>query len=144
MALRMGIDAILDELLRTLAASRVTLRQDLPGDYAFSVTHESLAAGVSSLANERTVDLRSQPVVRELLQGRQVVQPDCATAFSDPAFQRMRETYGGLAAQIVTPVLVGDRLAAILSVHQLGVARSWTDAEIEACKNAATQTGALL
>ena len=144
MALAVGIDAILEELLRTLAASRVTLRQDVPGDYAFPVTHESLASGVSSLANERTVDLRSQPVVRELLQGRQVVQPDCATASSDPAFQRMRETYGGLAAQIVTPVLVGDRLAAILSLHQLGLARAWTDEEVGACTDAATRVGALL
>lgn len=138
------VDTILAELLETLAASRVTLRQDLPGDYAFPVTHEALANGVSSLADERTVDLRNQPVVHELLQGRQVVQPDCATAFSDPAFQRMRETYGGLAAQIVTPVLVGDRLAAILSLHQLGEPRAWTAQDVEMCTNAATRVGALL
>ena len=86
-----------------------------------------------SLREERTVDLKRQPVVLELQQGRQVVQDDCRTAFDDPVFQAMLETYGGLAAQIVTPVFVGGRLAAIVSLHQLGTPRSWTEAEAAAC-----------
>ena len=87
---------------------------------------------MGSLRRERTVDLRRQPVVRELALGRQVVQDDCRAAYDDPAFHAMLDTYGGLAAQIVTPVLSGDRLVAIVSVHQLGAPRSWTDEEIEA------------
>src|SRR5213082_1771644 len=96
------IDAILADLLARTGASRVTLRQDVTGEYAFPVTHEALAPGVGSLKAERTVDLRTQPVVLELQQGRQVVQDDSRAAFDDPAYQRMLETYGGLAAQIVT------------------------------------------
>ena len=138
------IDPILARLLRDLRASRVTLRQDLPGDYAFPVTHEALADGVSSLLRERTVDLRNQPVVRELLRGRQVVQPDCLAAFDDPAFQRMLETYGGLSAQIVTPVFVGGGLAAILSLHELGAPRAWTERDAAACTQAAARLGAFL
>ena len=138
------IDPILARLLRDLRASRVTLRQDLPGDYAFPVTHEALADGVSSLLRERTVDLRNQPVVRELLRGRQVVQPDCVAAFDDPAFQRMLETYGGLSAQIVTPVFVGEGLAAILSLHELGAPRGWTERDAAACTQAAARLGAFL
>ena len=42
----------------------------------------------------------------------------------------MLTTYGGLAAQIVTPVVVDERVAAILSLHQLGTPRAWTDAEV--------------
>ncbi len=133
------IDTILNELLRDLHASRATLRQDLPGDYAFPVTHEALAADVPSLLGERTVDLRNQPVVRELLQGRQVVQHDCAAAYDNPAFQRMLATYGGLAAQIVTPVLVGERLAAILSLHQLVSPRVWSESDIAACNRVAAE-----
>ena len=34
----------------------------------------------------------------------------------------MLETYGGLAAQIVTPIFADGRLAAIVSLHQLGAA----------------------
>ena len=38
-------------------------------------------------------------------------------AFDDPAFHRMLDTYGGLAAQIVTPIFGDGRLEAIVSVH---------------------------
>ena len=99
------INIVLEELLVATGASRVTLRQDLPGDYAFPVTHESLAPGVASLREERTVDLKTQPVVALLSNGEQVVQDDTRAAFDDPAFQRMLDTYGGLGAQIVTPIL---------------------------------------
>ena len=102
------IDLALQELLTTTRASRVTLRQDLPGDYAFPGHPRGARAGRASLRDERTVDLRRQPVVRELSRtpGRSGRLP---AAFDDPAFQRMLETYGGLAAQIVTPVFVGGR-----------------------------------
>jgi GAF domain-containing protein len=138
------IDPILAGLLAETGASRVTLRQDVPGDYAFPVTHEAIAAGVASLRDERTVDLREQPVVREVEQGRQVVQDDCRSAFDDPAFQAMLVRYGGLAAQIVTPVVFAGRLEGIVSLHQLGEARVWTREEIDACRRAAEAVGALL
>ena len=94
----MGFQEVVDDLLAATGASRCTLRRDVPGDY-FPVTHEALAAGVPSIREERTTDLAKEPVVRELLEtGRQVVQDDCASAFDDPAFQRMLDGYGGLAA----------------------------------------------
>jgi GAF domain-containing protein len=136
----MQIDAILSDLLAATRASRVTLRQDVPGDYAFPVTHEALAPGVGSLRDERTVDLRTQPVALEVGAGRQVVQDDCATAYDDPAFHRMRAVYGGLAAQIVTPV-VRDGVIGIVSVHHLGEPRHWNADEIAACSTAAAQLG---
>jgi len=138
------IDHTLERLLRDLHASRVTLRQDAPGEYAYPVTYEALAEGVQSLREERTVDLRTQPVVRELARGRQVVQDDCRAAYDDPSFHAMLETYGGLAAQIVTPVFTDGHLVAILSLHQLGTPRAWTAAEIDACTDAATRVAMLL
>ena len=138
------IQPILDGLLAQTGASRVTLRQDVPGEYAFPVTHEALAPGAGSLRKERTVDLREQPVALEVSAGRQVVQDDCATAYDDPAFHRMRETYGGLAAQIVTPVLVDGRVAGIVSVHQLGSPRAWAAPEVEACTAAAARVAELV
>jgi GAF domain-containing protein len=138
------IGRILEGLLTQTNASRVTLRQDVPGDYAFPVTHEALAPGIASLRQERTVDLRDQPVAREVGSGRQVVQDDCASAYEDPAFHRMREAYGGLAAQIVTPVLVGDSVAGIVSVHELRGPREWGASEIEACSAAAEAVAELL
>jgi GAF domain-containing protein len=139
-----GIDAILEGLLVATGASRVTLREDLPGGYIFPVTHEALAAGVESLREERTVDLRTQPVVLQLQTGRQVVQDDCRAAYDDPAFQRMLDAYGGLAAQIVTPVFDGDRLRAVVSLHQLGQPRRWAEGEVAAAAKAAAQVAELL
>jgi GAF domain-containing protein len=139
-----SVDDILEELLTATGASRVTLRQHLPGDYAFPVTHEALADGASSLRKERTVDLPTQPVVLELQKGRQVVQDDCRTAYDDPAYQRMLETYGGLAAQIVTPIFDGGHLRAVVSLHQLGQPRSWSDDEIAAATRAAERVRELL
>jgi GAF domain-containing protein len=138
------IDAVLQSLLDETGASRVTLRQDLPGEYAFPVTHEALAPGAASLMHERTVDLRSQPVAIEVGQGRQVVQDDCAAASDDPAFHRMREIYGGLAAQVVTPVMPDGEVHGIVSLHQLGSPRRWTDDEIAACSAAAASVAELI
>jgi GAF domain-containing protein len=138
------INVILADLLARTDASRVTLRQDEPGDYAFPVTHESLAPGVSSLRQERTVDLKTQPVVALLRNGGQVVQDDTRAAFDDPEFQKMLDTYGGLAAQIVTPILRDGRLVAIVSLHQLGQPRRWTPDEVAAASLAAQRLGELL
>ncbi len=80
----------------------------------------------------------------ELANGRQVVQHDCRSAYDDARFQAMLETYGGLAAQIVTPVLSGGRLVAIVSVHQLGSPRRWSSDEVEAATDAARRIGELL
>ena len=144
-ALEQGtIGSLLEELRVALRADRVTLRQDVPGDYAFRVTVEALGAGVGSLRDERTVDLRTQPVVALLRRGEQVVQDDTRAAFDDPAFHRMLDTYGGLAAQIVTPVFVEDRLEAIISVHVLGEPRAWSDQDAVACRRAAARVRELI
>ncbi len=140
----MGLQQVVDELLAATGASRCTLRQDVPGDF-FPVTHEALAPGVPSIRDERTTDLRRAPVVRELIETqRQVVQQDCARAFDDSAFQRMLAAYGGLAAQIVTPVFREGRLAAIVSLHQLGAPRRWTAEERVLAAAAGERVRALL
>jgi GAF domain-containing protein len=131
------VDAILDALLAKTGASRVTLRRDVAAATPFPVVAEAVAPGVGSLRGEASVHLPTQPVVLEVQAGRQVVQDDCARAFDDPAFQRMLVAYGGLAAQIVTPVMRDGRLGAILSLHQLGTPRVWTAAEIDAATRAA-------
>jgi 2-dehydropantoate 2-reductase len=141
---RSPIAAVLEELRVELDADRVTLRQDVPGDYAFPVTAEAVGAGVGSLRDERTVDLRTQPVVALLQRGEQVVQNDTRSAFDDPAFHRMLDTYGGLAAQIVTPIFVDRELEAIVSLHVLGEPRAWNDADRAACSAAADRIRELL
>jgi GAF domain-containing protein len=139
-----SLQAVVEELLVATDASRCTLRQESGHDF-FPVTHEALAPGAPSIRDERTVDLRTAPVVRQLLDTkRQVVQDDCALAFDDSAFQRMLVAYGGLAAQIVTPVFVDGRLAAIVSLHQLGTPRMWSEHERALAHEAAERVRALL
>ena len=133
----MSVAEVLHELLEATGASRVTLRRDVPGAHRFPVVAEALAPGVGSLRDERSVHLPTQPVVQEVQAGRQVVQDDAVGAYDDPAFQRMLEAYGGLAAQIVTPVMREGSLAGILSLHQLGAARHWTEEEVAAASRAA-------
>jgi len=136
--------ALLEWLLAETGASRVTLRRDLPGDYPFAVVEEALAPGVASLRDERTVHLPTQPVVLEIMKGNQVVQDDSRAAFDDPAYQRMLEVYGGMAAQIVTPIVVDGEVRAIISLHQLGASRAWTDAEIGLATETAARVKELL
>jgi GAF domain-containing protein len=137
------IDTILHELLSATGASRVTLRQDVPGDI-FPVTHEALSDGTPSIRDVATPDMARQPVVREVQQGRQIVQDDCPAASEEPHFREMLELYGGLRAQIVTPVVENGRVTAIVSLHQLGRTRQWRADEIAAASEAARRVGELL
>jgi GAF domain-containing protein len=136
------IEALLEDLLSTTGASRVTLRQDVAGD-VFPVTHEVVADGVPPIMGVETPDMEQQPVVLEIQQGRQVVQDDCLRASAEPHFREMLELYGGMRAQIVTPVVRDGRVAAIVSVHQLGRTRGWTEEEIEAARQTAEEMGKL-
>ena len=138
------LETILRDLLVATRASRVTLRRGAADGYAYPVTDEALAPGVGSLKDERTVDLRTQPVALEVQRRGQVVQDDCRSAYDDPAFLQMLETYGGLAAQIVTAVVANGGVAGIVSVHQLGSPRAWTDGEARACRHAADRIAGLL
>jgi hypothetical protein len=138
------IGAVLQALLAETGASRVTLRRGIDGGYAFPVTDEALVDGVPSLRDERTVDLRTQPVALEVRRSGQVVQDDSRAAYDDPAYQRMLDAYGGVASQIVTAIGSGGEVAAILSVHQLGKPCRWTQEEAAACRRAAAELAGLL
>jgi GAF domain-containing protein len=137
------IDRVLAELLAETGASRVTLRQQAPDD-VFPVTHEALAAGVPSIRDVATPKMTAQPVVLEVQAGRQVVQDDCLSASDAPHFLEMLELYGGMRAQIVTPVMREGYVAAIVSLHQLARARRWTDAEVAAAARTAERVSDLL
>jgi GAF domain-containing protein len=56
----------------------------------------------------------------------------------------MLDTYGGLAAQIVTPIFADGRLEAIVSVHALGAPRAWSEADADTCRRAAGRVRELL
>jgi GAF domain-containing protein len=125
-----SLDAIVAALREQVGVDRCTLRLEVEGEY-FPVVYESRTPGTGSLIGDRKVSLQGQPVVEAILGGaEQVVQPDCASASDDPAFQAMLGHYGGLAAQIVTPVRDGTALLGIISLHHLGSPREWSEREL--------------
>jgi GAF domain-containing protein len=139
-----GIQAILDKLRKALLVHRCTLRQDVLQAYAFPITHESRADQVNPLLGDFTIVQTGQPVIEKLLSERsQVVQDDSRSSSTDPLFQTMLNHYGGMQAQIVTPLFRGNNLAAILSVHQLHTTREWSAAETELARNALELIGHL-
>ena len=135
---------IIESLLADLDASRVTLRQETEGD-VFPVTHEALAEGAPSIVGVETPNMAGQPVVLRVLAGQQVIQDNCLNEFTDDApFQQMLELYGGMRAQIVTPVVIGGETKAIISLHLLGETRRWSEADAARCRAAADAVLALL
>lgn len=143
----MTIAAILEELVASTGASRATLRHrtEGAGDAGFPVVVEALAAEAGSIRTLSTPNMGGQPVVLRVLTGEQVVQDDCRTAFpGDEPFHRMLELYGGMRAQIVTPIVEDGATVAILSLHELKRPRAWTAAEIDQCREATRRIQALL
>lgn len=140
-----ALDAIVGQLRTSIGVDRCTLRLEVPDEF-FPVVHESLTGRAGTLIGDRSVSLQGQPVVEAILSGaRQVVQTDCPSASEDPAFRRMLEHYGGLGAQIVTPVRAQDgRLLGIISLHHLGGARSWSHAEQGLARDGAELVALLL
>jgi maleate isomerase len=132
-----ALDAIISALRAEVGVDRCTLRLDVPDEY-FPVVHESREPGARTLIRDREVSLQGQPVVEAILSGAdQVVQPDTATASDDPAFQAMLRHYGGLGAQIVTPVRDHESLLGIISLHHLGGPREWSKGDKDAAFAAA-------
>ncbi|MBV8221670.1 MAG: GAF domain-containing protein [Solirubrobacterales bacterium] len=125
-----ALDALVEMLRDEVGVDRCTLRLEVEGEY-FPVVHESRTPGTGSLIGDRKVSLQGQPVVEAILGGaEQIIQPDCAVASDDPAFHAMLGHYGGLGAQIVTPVRNGQALLGIISLHHLGSPREWSEREL--------------
>ena len=132
-----AVQAILDRLRQSLAVHRCTLRQDVLDAYAFPVTYESRTEDANPLLGDFTIIQTGQPVIDKLLADRsQVVQDDSRNSSTDPLFHTMLEHYGGMRAQIVTPLFHEDSLVAILSVHQLHATRNWSTAEMDLARKA--------
>jgi GAF domain-containing protein len=124
-----ALDTIVAALRESFCVQRCTLRLDTAGEL-FPVIHESIVEPAHSLIGDRSVALPGQPVVEALLAGAdQVIQSDTRAASSDPAFLAMLELYDGMGAQIVTAVRRDGRLLGMISLHQLGGPRDWSEAE---------------
>ena len=139
---RMAFQELVEELRDATRASRVTLRLDSP-DAFFAVVAEARAPGVRSIANDTTIDLRAAPTFEFLERERRpLVQEDLLDA--DPAPPPELIEHYGARAQMLAPVVVGDRLVGIVSIHYAPGPRSWSSEEIAALERAAERVEAEL
>ena len=65
-------------------------------------------------------------------------------AGGDDEFHAMRERFGGMRAQIVTGCYRGERLVALLSIHDLRAPRSFSEADMERCRATAAAIAELV
>jgi maleate isomerase len=126
-------DGIVSNLLRITRASRTTLRLDFNGT-AFPVVAEALAEGIRSI-KDGTFDFTRTPSSRFVLERRTIlVQPDCCKGPHPPPPDLVK-VYG-VRAQMLGPVLQGDRVVGIVSVHYADRAREWSTADVAALESA--------
>jgi GAF domain len=139
-----AIEQLIEELRSELGVQRATVRVDVR-EAVFPIAYEVLAPGAGSIRDDPT-DMTRQPVPRVLAaHDGQVVQEDAAAAFpDDPEFHAMRTRFGGMRAQIVTGCYRGDRLLALLSIHDLRAPRSFSPAERQRCRDAAAEIAGML
>ena len=138
MAERASLHEIMEDLLGATAASRTTLRLDLPDQDSGldGVVAEALAPGVRSLRNDTSIrNLRGVSTVRFLEEQRRVlVQNDClADDLAPPA--ELIEHYG-VKAQMLAPIVRDDRLAGVISVHYAPGPRDWSSEDVAVLQEA--------
>jgi GAF domain-containing protein len=128
---------IVEELLQATNASRTTLRLDRP-NAVYPVAAEALAPGIGSIAGDTSIDLAASATFQFLDRERRLlIQPDLLAA--DPAPPpELIEGYGA-RAQMLAPIVRGERLLGILSVHYAPGPREWTADDVAVLERAVEQ-----
>jgi maleate isomerase len=140
-----GLDGVLSELLTATAASRTTIRLDIPelNIGVDDVYAEATKAGVASLRLDSSLNQRSLATVQWLDKHRTLlVQEDCVNAEVPPP-QALMGVYG-VKAQVLGPLIWRDRLVGWISVHHIPETREWTQSDIDAMKQAMDKAQRLL
>lgn len=133
----MTFRAVLEDLLSATAASRTTLRLDLPGKglHVDRVAAEAVGAGVRPIGDDSSIDQRALPTVRFLEEERRpLVQDDCSNAEPAPP-QELIEFYG-VRAQMLGPLVRDGLLTGWISVHHTAGPREWSEKDVDALRGA--------
>ena len=129
---------ILEDLLDSTAASRTTVRLDLPDKnfHLDTVAAEALAPGIRSLKDDTSItDLRKVPTYEFVEKERRIlVQNDCLTA--DPAPPSALIDHYGVKAQMLGPIVRDGRMIGIISMHYTPGPREWGEQDVAALQDA--------
>ena len=136
------LDEIVAGLRRATAASRTTLRlEDDSG--GFPVVAEDVADGVRPLRGGAVGDLRAAATFQYLERERRpLVQDDLLDA--DPAPPPALIAEYGARAQMLAPLVHGERLVGIVSVHESSGPRRWSATDVTALEDATARIAARL
>lgn len=136
-AAAMTFQGIIDELLHATGASRTTLRLEEPGG-DFPVVAEALAPGIRSIKGSSRISVRNSATFAFFERERRIlVVNDCRT--SDPPTPQELMDFYGVRAEILAPLLDGERIIGIVSVHHAPGPREWTEVEIDALTRASAR-----
>ena len=114
---------------------------EITADDAYMVVEQDYTDGVSKLSGHFQMSDFGPLLIDSLRAGRTLVMPDVdgSTLLSDAekaAYERVQ-----IAAQIGVPLVKGDQLVAVLSIHQ-AEARDWTPDEVTLVEEIAERTWA--
>jgi maleate isomerase len=132
---------MLDELRSKTNATRTTLRLDSEqhGWFVNGIVAESLGAGAMSLKDQTGLQQRKSGTATWLDQNRRIlVQNDTANAVPNPPKELF--TVYGTKAQMMAPVVRGDKMVGWISVHYNPSARDWSAEDVAALEAALAAT----
>jgi maleate isomerase len=139
------IETLLADLLRTIGASRTTLRLD-DARWGFDVSDvvaEALAPGEKSLRGQTSINQRAAGTAQWLERHRRLlVQDDLATGEPRPP-DALIALYN-VKAQMLAPIERDGRLDGWISVHDTKTKRQWSERDQAAAVAAAERVVAML
>ena len=129
------LQGIAERLRARLGALRVTIRLDDTPGVELPVKAEALAPGALAIAAILLPGVRDSATARWVQRERRVlVQEDIAASPTAPVAQLVERF--GARAQLLAPILGGEALLGLLSVHS-GQQRSWSATDVAAAEQAA-------
>jgi maleate isomerase len=136
--LRETFDAILSELIKTIGASRTTLRLD-DARYGFhidDVVAEAVAPGEKSLRGQTSINQRAAATAQWVEKNRRLLVQGDLSVGEPRAPDALIKLYG-VRAQMLAPVERQGRLDGWISVHEARGPRNWTEQDQTALRKAA-------
>ena len=139
------LDAVMEELRLQTGVSRTTVRMDVPKTncHVDQVTAESLVFGVPSLRTSTAINIRAVNTMQELERTRRMlIQPNTMEAEIPPP-KALVSVYG-VKAQMLLPLLQGEEVMGLISVHNIPFPKAWSADEISALEEAGSKVKQIL
>ena len=135
--LRKTFDAILSELIKTIGASRTTLRLDETkyGFHIDDVVAEAVAPGERSLRGQTSINQRAAATAQWVEKNRRLLVQSDLSVGEPRAPDALIKLYG-VRAQMLAPVEREGRLDGWISVHEARGPRNWTEQDQAALRKA--------